>query len=70
MRSVLLSLAGLRLPAGSWVTATFAAIQRVTGLRPWASFLETISFSSSLQYGLWRRPWPTSTGRGSQASAP
>ena len=32
MRSVDLSLAGLRLPAGSWATATLAAIQRVTGL--------------------------------------
>ena len=39
MRSVDLSLAGLRLPAGSWATATLAAIQRVTGLPPWASLL-------------------------------
>src|SRR5919106_5565683 len=53
MRSVLLPLAGLRLPAGSWATATFEAIQRVTGLPPCASFLETISFSSSRLW--WRR---------------
>jgi hypothetical protein len=32
IRSVDLSLAGLRLPAGSWATATLAAVQRVTGL--------------------------------------
>jgi AcrR family transcriptional regulator len=37
MRSVDLSLAGFRLPAGSWATATLAAIQRVTGLPPCAS---------------------------------
>ena len=42
-----LVLGGLRLPAGSRATATFAAIQRVTGLPPWASLRETISFSSS-----------------------
>jgi hypothetical protein len=42
MRSVDLSLAGFRLPAGSWATATLAAIQRVTGLAPWASLHETI----------------------------
>ena len=47
MRSVDLSLAGLRLPAGSWATATLLAIQRVTGLAPWASLRETMSFSSS-----------------------
>jgi hypothetical protein len=29
------------------IRATLVAIQRVTALPPWASFLETISFSSS-----------------------
>jgi hypothetical protein len=58
MRSVDLSLAGLRLPAGSWATATFAAIQRATGLPPWASFFETISFSSSrVGAAIERKPW-------------
>jgi type I restriction enzyme R subunit len=41
IRSVDLSLAGLRLPAGSWATATLAAIQRVTGLPPLAQALES-----------------------------
>ena len=62
MRSVLLSLAGLRLPAGSWATATLAAIQRVTGLAPWASFFETTSFSSSrVGAAMERKPWRNST---------
>ena len=61
MRSVDLSFAGLRLPAGSWATATLAAIQRVTGLPPCASFLETISFSSSrVGAAIERKPWRNS----------
>src|SRR5918996_6348546 len=61
MRSVLLPLAGLRLPAGSWATATFEAIQRVTGLPPWPSVLETISFSSSrVGAAMERKPWRNS----------
>ena len=62
IRSVHLSLAGFRLPAGSWATATLAAIQRVTGLPPCASFLETISFSSSrVGAAMERKPWRNST---------
>ena len=57
-----LALAGLRLPAGSWATATLAAIQRVTGLPPCASFLETMSFSSSrVGAAMERNPWRNST---------
>ena len=33
-----LVLGGLEVAGGSWATATLAAIQRVTGLPPWASF--------------------------------
>jgi hypothetical protein len=42
---------GLRLPGGSWATATLAAIQRVTGLPPWANVLDKISFSSLRRAG-------------------
>src|SRR4029453_12908293 len=62
MRSVDLSLAGFRLPAGSWATATLAAIQRVTGLPPWARLVETITFSSSrVGAAMERNPWRNST---------
>jgi hypothetical protein len=35
VRSVDLPLAGLRVPAGSWATATLASIQRIIGSLPW-----------------------------------
>ena len=42
-----LVLGRLEVAGGSWATATLAAIPRVTGLPPCASFFETINFSSS-----------------------
>jgi hypothetical protein len=55
-------LGGLEVAGGSWATATLAAIQRVTGLAPWASFCETTSFSSSrVGAAIERKPWRNST---------
>jgi hypothetical protein len=57
-----LVLGGLEVAGGVWATAKFAALQRVTGLPPWASFRETISFSSSrVGAAMERKPWRNST---------
>jgi hypothetical protein len=57
-----LVLGRLEIAGRSWATATLAAIQRVTGLPPWASLRETISFSSSrVGAAMERKPWRNST---------